>query len=702
MNWKRCLAGVGALLFASSAEAQTNFTPVFQFAVFYNSLLEFTLCPPFTFNGPTHANANIYTGSLDPLTFNGLVTTTGTISSPAWDSEQPSDYTAAVNYNAGYSTNCQALTLSIGTTNYASILSQSTNSSSLYYNAANLVLLVSNSTISLTLQSSSADPQPTNITACYYPTNSSPTNYVQVATNFPFLTITNTFTDQRENNELVKVTDINVGVLSEWLTTNKAATAKFPTTAGVYAISNVPNVLYVADNRTYSPGQLTAVRLKNGATIPYNPVIITGSPNPSGFTVATPNPLYVWGNYNCPNPAYAGTTNTTTVFPASLVSDALTILSPNWVDSQSSIPLGSFGKNAATSDTVNAAILTGSVPSTGPAMTQYSGGIMNLPRLLENWGNGGAVTLTLNTSLVNLFASSRATNQWQTPGVYYYAPTRQFSFCQNFLNSFQLPPGTPLLGPTCPVITVPPQSQTVSAGQTAMFNVGATGYPPLSYQWQFNGTNIPNATNITWTNSTLTITMTITNASASNAGLYSVVVTDGFGNQTSFNAALTVNIPPAISLEPQNLAVLAGQNAAFTVSATGTEPLFYQWQFYRQFNGINLAGETNATLQLSNATADQVGWYVVTVTNMAGMVTSTPARLMVYTTAAAVLNVPSSSTGGQFQFSITGVPGFNYAIEASTNMVDWMPLATNMSPFTFVDGDATNFPARYYRSVYLP
>jgi hypothetical protein len=48
------------------------------------------------------------------------------------------------------------------------------------------------------------------------------------------------------------------------------------------------------------------------------------------------------------------------------------------------------------------------------------------------------------------------------------------------------------------------------------------------------------------------------------------------------------------------------------------------------------------------------------------------------------------------------LPGLNYAIEASTNLVDWMPIATNTSPFTFVDGDATNFPARYYRSVYLP
>jgi hypothetical protein len=99
----------------------------------------------------------------------------------------------------------------------------------------------------------------------------------------------------------------------------------------------------------------------------------------------------------------------------------------------------------ASSTTVNAAILTGIVPSTGSGATQFSGGAMNLPRLLENWGNGGSVTLTLNTSMVNLFNSTRATNMFQNPGVYYYAPTRQFSFDQNFLNYSKQPPGTPML-----------------------------------------------------------------------------------------------------------------------------------------------------------------------------------------------------------------------------------------------------------------
>jgi hypothetical protein len=204
--------------------------------------------------------------------------------------------------------------------------------------------------------------------------------------------------------------------------------------------------MYAADNRSYNSSQLTAVRLKNAQTIPANMVNIAGVNQPTGFTVVTPNPLFVKGHYNCPNSTYLGTTNTTTDYPASLASDALTVLSGNWDDTESGLSLGNSSKNKATATTLNAAILTGIVPSTGSGATQFSGGAMNITRLLEDWGNGGSVTLTLNTSIVNLFASNRATNQFQNPGIYYYAPTRQFSFDQNFLNYTKQPPGTPMLG----------------------------------------------------------------------------------------------------------------------------------------------------------------------------------------------------------------------------------------------------------------
>ena len=198
--------------------------PIFQFAIFYNGLLEFTWCAPMIVNGRTHANGNIYTGTAWQLTFNSLVTATGNITSPAWDGHTTSQYTDPASYVGGYSTNWQALTLPIGTTNVHELINmpptgESINSSvgqARYYNKADMVLLVSNSTVTLTLKNAPGDAQATNITANYFPTNSSPTNYVQVTTNFPWLSITNTFTDQRES-DTVKVTDIDMSVLkSGW------------------------------------------------------------------------------------------------------------------------------------------------------------------------------------------------------------------------------------------------------------------------------------------------------------------------------------------------------------------------------------------------------------------------------------------------------------------------------------------------------
>ena len=98
---------------------------------------------------------------------------------------------------------------------------------------------------------------------------------------------------------------------------------------------------------------------------------------------------------------------------------------------------------------------------------------------------------------------------------------------------------------------------------------------------------------------------------------------------------------------------------------------------------------------------NQSGPYDVVVTNSVGSVTSSVAALTVYPTAAATLSAPGYGSG-QFQLNVTGVPDFAYAIQASTNLLDWISLETNASPFTTIDPNAAALPRRFYRALYLP
>ena len=93
------------------------------------------------------------------------------------------------------------------------------------------------------------------------------------------------------------------------------------------------------------------------------------------------------------------------------------------------------------------------------------------------------------------------------------------------------------------------------------------------------------------------------------------------------------NADPAITLEPVNQRVVVGGTATFTVAATGSSALSYQWQRYdtNLVNGGNISGATSATLSVSNAQAEDATLYKVSVTGTAGTVNSQPARLRVLT-----------------------------------------------------------------------
>ena len=417
--------------------------PVFGFAVFYNSLLEFSYTSAWTNNGPVHANGEIHTGANLPFAFVETVTSTGPISSPPKSGQSNWPYLGNYYGNPPSITNVPPLLPVTGTNNAHALIdlppagASPTNVTerARLYNLAPVVLLISNTTVTVRLQTSpaansvpGADPAPLVLVS----TNTA----AALATNFPFLATTNSFFDQREN-KTVLATDIDVNKYRLWVATNAQVLSK---------VLN-PTILYVADQRTNSATQLPAVRLRNGKVLPNAGL---------GFTVATRNPLYVMGHYNCPNDTHLGTTNTTAAVPAALMADALTFLSTNWNDA---LGAGNYSVRDAAAMTINAAILAGNVPSTGSSTTTFSGGAAKLFRLLEDWLNtpNGWRPLTLNTSFVCLFPSNQATNQMRLAGnfnlpnnPYYDPPIRQYSFDQRFRNLNTLPPGTPVVGAVAP------------------------------------------------------------------------------------------------------------------------------------------------------------------------------------------------------------------------------------------------------------
>jgi T5SS/PEP-CTERM-associated repeat protein len=149
-------------------------------------------------------------------------------------------------------------------------------------------------------------------------------------------------------------------------------------------------------------------------------------------------------------------------------------------------------------------------------------------------------------------------------------------------------------GSVPPSITMQPVNLTVTQGNNASFSVTATGDPPLSYQWRFGGNNLSGATSTSYT---------VIGAQAANAGNYDVVVSNNSGSVTSAVATLTVRIPPSVTQQPVSLTVTQGNNASFSVTATGDPPLSYQWRF----GGNNLAGATGSSYTVTGAQAANAG-----------------------------------------------------------------------------------------------
>jgi len=172
-----------------------------------------------------------------------------------------------------------------------------------------------------------------------------------------------------------------------------------------------------------------------------------------------------------------------------------------------------------------------------------------------------------------------------------------------------------------PRITAQPADKSVIEGQSATFSVTASGFRTLSYQWRRGGTEIAGATGASYTINAAAFT--------DDGAQFDAVVTNSVSSATSIAATLHVSpAAPHITQQPSATTVNEGQPAVFSVVATSSVPISYQWHK----NGTAIAGATLASYTTPVTTfADDGGVYSVVVSNSVGgaSTTSANARLTV-------------------------------------------------------------------------
>lgn len=171
--------------------------------------------------------------------------------------------------------------------------------------------------------------------------------------------------------------------------------------------------------------------------------------------------------------------------------------------------------------------------------------------------------------------------------------------------------------PALPQLTSTVMTSIVPIGSTMTFSAIASGTPPLTFQWQREGTNIPGATsNI----------LTLTNIQLDQAGDYRVVIANYLGSQTNLAGSLIVQAPPTITTQPVDAIVLSGGDATFQVIATGSFPLSYQWIR----DGQPISDATSSSFTLSPVTPiDSGALFACRVSNIAGSTLSQSVLLTV-------------------------------------------------------------------------
>lgn len=319
---------------------------------------------------------------------------------------------------------------------------------------------------------------------------------------------------------------------------------------------------------------------------------ITALNNPNSFAISGAPPGVT---VNPTTGLISGTITSLSVAPVTLSASNI-----NGVDSKLlSIIVQDLGAPQITQPPAHAAVLVGS------AATFTVGATGQAPLAFQWLFNGADIPTATNSSLM-------LNNVQPSMGGTYSVRV------SNTVASVVSPAGVlSVFGPLdAPTITEQPTGVTNFPGATIGFSVTATSAIPLNYQWRFNGTNLPGATNSTLSRPAVTL---------ANAGTYGVTAFNALGSVTSSNAALFVRSAPVIVTPPAARVVSAVTPVQLNVVALGDAPLTYQWRR----DGQAIAGATNANFSIGAAAPAHAGLYTVAVSNNLGFAVSPAARLTV-------------------------------------------------------------------------
>lgn len=195
----------------------------------------------------------------------------------------------------------------------------------------------------------------------------------------------------------------------------------------------------------------------------------------------------------------------------------------------------------------------------------------------------------------------------------------------------------PTTAQTAPSFISNPTNATASAGATATFAVSVSANPTASIKWQRSTDAGATFADISTTDATFsgatTATLTIPSVtSGMNNHRFRAVATNGVTpDATSTAATLTVQQAPVITVQPISQSILAGSSVSFSVSATGSGTLTYQWYFTATgtTTAQAISGATAATYTISNVQTAQQGDYVCIVANNVSTATSNAAQLAI-------------------------------------------------------------------------